>query len=99
LYRAKSAGRDRSAVFDEAMRDEATRILDLEADLRRAINADGSSRITSDRAHRRWHRARPRSVVALAPREARRFVAGRVHRRGRGQRPDRTGRLAAVTHA
>lgn len=41
MYRAKSAGRDRSAVFDEAMRDEATRILDLEADLRRAINADG----------------------------------------------------------
>ena len=40
MYRAKSAGRDRSAVFDEAMRDEATRILDLEADLRRAINAD-----------------------------------------------------------
>jgi diguanylate cyclase (GGDEF)-like protein len=40
MYRAKGAGRDRSAVFDEAMRDEATRILDLEADLRRAINAD-----------------------------------------------------------
>ena len=38
MYRAKSTGRDRSAVFDEAMRDEATRILDLEADLRRAIN-------------------------------------------------------------
>ena len=40
MYRAKGAGRDRCAVFDEAMRDEATRILDLEADLRRAINAD-----------------------------------------------------------
>ncbi|HZV22954.1 MAG TPA: bifunctional diguanylate cyclase/phosphodiesterase, partial [Luteimonas sp.] len=40
MYRAKGAGRDRSAVFDEAMRDEATRILDLEADLRRAINND-----------------------------------------------------------
>ncbi len=40
MYRAKAAGRDRSAVFDEAMRDEATRILDLEADLRRAINND-----------------------------------------------------------
>jgi len=40
MYRDKGAGRDRSAVFDEAMRDEATRILDLEADLRRAINAD-----------------------------------------------------------
>jgi len=40
MYRAKGGGRDRAAVFDEAMRDEATRILDLEADLRRAINSD-----------------------------------------------------------
>ena len=40
MYRAKAEGRDRCAVFDEAMRDEATRILDLEADLRRAINSD-----------------------------------------------------------
>jgi len=40
MYRAKSAGRDRCAVFDEAMREEALRILDLEADLRRAINSD-----------------------------------------------------------
>jgi len=41
MYRAKSSGRDRCAVFDEAMREEAVRILDLEADLRRAINGDG----------------------------------------------------------
>lgn len=40
MYRAKSAGRDRCAVFDEAMREHASRILDLEADLRRAINSD-----------------------------------------------------------
>jgi diguanylate cyclase (GGDEF)-like protein len=40
MYRAKAAGRDRWAVFDEDMRDEASRILDLEADLRRAINGD-----------------------------------------------------------
>ena len=40
MYRAKSAGRDRWAVFDEDMREEASRILDLEADLRRAINGD-----------------------------------------------------------
>jgi diguanylate cyclase (GGDEF)-like protein len=41
MYRAKAAGRGRSATFDEAMREEALRILDLEADLRRAINGDG----------------------------------------------------------
>ncbi|MGV8941663.1 MAG: EAL domain-containing protein [Lysobacter sp.] len=40
MYRAKAAGRDRWAVFDEDMREEASRILDLEADLRRAINGD-----------------------------------------------------------
>lgn len=40
MYRAKANGRDCSMLFDEAMRDEATRLLDLEADLRRAINRD-----------------------------------------------------------
>lgn len=40
MYRAKARGRDRSERFDEAMRAEATRLLDLEADLRRAILQD-----------------------------------------------------------
>ncbi|QWF15320.1 EAL domain-containing protein [Lysobacter capsici] len=40
MYRAKGAGRGRFAVFDEEMREQALRILDLEADLRRAINGD-----------------------------------------------------------
>jgi diguanylate cyclase (GGDEF)-like protein len=40
MYRAKARGRDRSEVFDEEMRAEATRLLDLEADLRRAIQRD-----------------------------------------------------------
>ncbi len=41
MYRAKAGGRDRYVVFDEAMREDAMRILDLEGDLRRAINVDG----------------------------------------------------------
>lgn len=41
MYRAKAGGRDRLAVFDEDMREEAGKILDLEADLRRAINGEG----------------------------------------------------------
>ncbi|GAB3383197.1 bifunctional diguanylate cyclase/phosphodiesterase [Lysobacter fragariae] len=41
MYRAKASGRNSCAVFDEAMREEAVRILDLEGDLRRAINSDG----------------------------------------------------------
>jgi diguanylate cyclase (GGDEF)-like protein len=40
MYRAKSEGRDRSMLFDEGMRAQALRALDLEADLRRAINTD-----------------------------------------------------------
>ena len=40
MYRAKSTGRARSMLFDEAMREEATRLLDLESDLRRAIKKD-----------------------------------------------------------
>ena len=40
MYRAKARGRDRSERFDEAMRAEAIRLLDLEADLRRAIQRD-----------------------------------------------------------
>jgi predicted signal transduction protein with EAL and GGDEF domain len=53
MYRAKAEGRDRSALFDEAMRDEATRILDLEADLRRAINCRRvRTALPAHRAHR-----------------------------------------------
>jgi diguanylate cyclase (GGDEF)-like protein len=40
MYRAKSGGRDRSMLFDAQMRAEALRLLDLEADLRRAINRE-----------------------------------------------------------
>ena len=40
MYRAKSAGRHRSMLFDAQMRAEATRLLDLEADLRRALNRE-----------------------------------------------------------
>ena len=40
MYRAKAEGRGRSALFDEAMRAHAMRLLDLEADLRRAILND-----------------------------------------------------------
>lgn len=38
MYRAKALGRGKFMVFDEEMRAESMRLLDLEADLRRAIN-------------------------------------------------------------
>ncbi len=40
MYRAKREGRNRSELFDEEMRAEAMHLLDLEADLRRAIMHD-----------------------------------------------------------
>ena len=70
MYRAKASGRDRFALFDEAMREDAVRILDLEGDLRRAINVDGFTtffqpivRLTDDHvigheALLRWHHER-----------------------------------------
>ena len=58
MYRAKAQGRDRSAVFDEAMRAEAMRLLDLEADLRRAILNDAfEPLLPADRAAGRRRRA------------------------------------------
>ena len=70
MYRAKASGRDRCAVFDEAMREEAVRILDLEGDLRRAINGDGfttffqpivrlcDNHVIGHEALLRWHHER-----------------------------------------
>ena len=67
MYRAKARGRDRSELFDEEMRAEATRLLDLEADLRRAILADAfepwfqpivdlaSGRVVGHEALLRWN--------------------------------------------
>jgi diguanylate cyclase (GGDEF)-like protein len=39
MYRAKAQAHERFAVFDEAMREEAMRSLDLEADIRRALKS------------------------------------------------------------
>src|SRR5690606_39329251 len=67
MCRAKARGRDRSELFDEEMRAEATRLLDLEADLRRAILADAfepwfqpivdlaSGRVVGHEALLRWN--------------------------------------------
>ena len=70
MYRAKAQGRDGFAMFDEAMREDAVRILDLEGDLRRAINVDGfttffqpivrlsDSHVIGHEALVRWHHER-----------------------------------------
>jgi len=40
MFRAKAAGRARHAIFDESMRDRAVNVLQLETDLRRAIERE-----------------------------------------------------------
>lgn len=40
MYRAKNDGRDRCTLFDEQMHREATRSLDMETDMRRALQAE-----------------------------------------------------------
>lgn len=40
MYRAKSAGKNRFALFDQAMRQEAVARLEIEADLRQALDRD-----------------------------------------------------------
>ena len=68
MYRAKAEGRDRSALFDEAMRAHAMRLLDLEA---RPAPRDPQRRVRTafpaDRAPRRRRHHRPRGAAALAP--------------------------------
>ncbi|MBW8822810.1 MAG: EAL domain-containing protein [Xanthomonadales bacterium] len=66
MYRAKANGRSQAMVFDEAMRAESLRLLDLEADLRRSIIADafdvhlqpivhlGNGRVVGHEALVRW---------------------------------------------
>ncbi len=70
MYRAKAEGRDRSAVFDQAMREAAMQSLDLEADLRRAIKSGdfvphfqpivriSDGKVIGHEALLRWHHER-----------------------------------------
>ena len=68
MYRAKAEGKARHAVFDAQMHRQVLARLDLETDLRRAIEArDAAGPLPADRAHR----DRPRSPAS------RRSAAGR----------------------
>lgn len=73
MYRAKHGGKGRSEVFDRAMQEEASRRLQLEADLRSALDADEfvtyyqplvsleTGRIVGFEALSRWKR--PQGIV------------------------------------
>ena len=74
MYRAKADGKGRHAVFDAAMHEQVMRRLDLEGDLRSAIeDARARGRLPADRAgrdgpHRRLRGALPLAATASRPR-------------------------------
>jgi diguanylate cyclase (GGDEF)-like protein len=78
MYRAKADGKGRHAVFDEAMHRQVMRRLDLEGDLRRAVEDEAlevayqpivqaaTGRIVGFEASCRWPTGEPAEFLALA---------------------------------
>ncbi len=78
MYRAKADGKGRHAVFDAAMHEQVMRRLDLEGDLRRAIEQralevayqpivqTATGRIVGFEALCRWPNGEPAEVLAMA---------------------------------
>ena len=100
LYRAKERGRGRHEVFDIGLRDRTTARLQIEADLRRAIEAGDQLWVAYQPFYAlpvRGHRGR-RGAAALGPPRARRDPARRVHPGRRGLGPDRRPRRAGPAH-
>ena len=93
MYRAKERGRGRCELFDAEMRAGAVRRLEVERELRHALERDELvlhyQPIVALR-NRRDHRGR--GAAALAAPRARPARPGRVHPGRRGERPDRADR-------
>ena len=71
MYRAKADGKGRHAVFDAAMHEQVMRRLDLEGELRRAIeDARARGRLPADRAGRDGPHRRLRGARAAGPQRA-----------------------------
>ena len=100
LYRAKERGRGRHEVFDAGLRDRITSRMQLEADLRRAIEHGDQLWVAYQPFYRpaRPHAGGGRGAAALGPPRARRDRAGGLHPGGRGQRADRRDRRVRAAH-
>ena len=95
LYRAKDAGRDQYALFDDALRARADARLESETLLRRALADDRLVALLQpivDLGDGRVHAAE--GLARLETEDGRLVHAGRLHRRRGGDRPDRRGGLA-----
>ena len=93
MYRAKERGRGRCELFDAEMRARALRRLEVERELRQALERNElelhyQPLVTP--AQRRDHR--PRGAGALAPPQARPARPRRLRPGRRGKRPDRADR-------
>ena len=94
LYRAKDAGRDQYALFDDELRARADRRMTSERLLRRALDDTCWCRCSSRSST--WPPApvRVRRGAGAHPGRRPAGAARRLHRRRRGDRPDRRGRRA-----
>ena len=90
MYRAKKSGRDAYRFFAAEMNVAARRAVTLERELRQALAAEQFVvHYQPQVASRRRPGDRRRSAGALEPSLPRPGAPGRVHRAGRGHRPDR----------
>jgi len=99
MYRAKTQGKARYAVFDTSLHAQVTRQLHLENDLRRAIDTDQLTLAyqpifrLSDGKLAGWRRSRAGTIRRTA-----RFTQD-LHPDRRGIRTDRPDRLWAAEHS
>ena len=108
MYRAKADGKGRHAVFDAAMHAQVMRRLELEGDLRRAIERRSlRGRLPADRADRDRPDRRLRGAVPLAGRASRRSSSRSADETGcrsrsaasSSPRPATSWRMADAAHA
>ena len=94
LYEAKACGKQRFVLFHPAMQRAAESHLELQMDLRAAVEPRRVlPRVPADLRHRHRRRGRPRGAAAMAASRPRDCHAQRLHphaRRGRAHRPRRT---------
>ena len=93
MYRAKDAGRNCVALFDDSMHERVAQRLQIESALHTALDRrELDDVLPTDRRPRDRRGARLRSADALAPCGWPPGVAGRVHPDRRGDRVDRADR-------
>ncbi len=94
MYWAKDRGKSTVAVYDAQLHDEALARLELRSDLQRALRGrPARAALPADDPPAHGRDQRVRGARPLAPPRARAALSRRLRADGRGDRPDRRGRL------